>query len=65
MGSESPDQHLDRLASLEQELDDLYGHLGLPTPKFGELTVRRVKRSDRFTGDAEHRAPERRLRRTA
>jgi hypothetical protein len=65
VGSESPDQHLDRLASLEQELDDLYGHLGLPKPGFGELSVRRVKRTGRFSNDAEHRAPERPLRRTA
>lgn len=65
MGSDSPDQHLERLASLEQELDDLYGHLGLPKPKFGELSVRRVKRSDRVTGEPEHRAPERPMRRTA
>lgn len=65
MGSDSPDQHLDRLASLEQELDDLYGHLGLPKPKFGELSVRRIKRSDRYVGETEHRAPERSLRRTA
>jgi hypothetical protein len=64
MGSQSPDEHLDRLASLEQELDDLYGHLGLPKPKFGELTVRRVKRFDR-SPEVEHRAPERPLRRTA
>lgn len=65
MGSNDPDEHLDRLASLEQELDDLYGHLGLPKPRFGELSVRRVKRSSRFDGDSEHRAPERPLRRSA
>ena len=64
MGSNSPDEHLDRLASLEQELDDLYGHLGLPKPKFGELSVRRVKRFGR-TEQPEHRAPDRPLRRTA
>lgn len=39
----SSDRQLERFASLEQELDDLYGDLGLPRPKFGELTVRRLK----------------------
>jgi hypothetical protein len=65
MGADTPDEHLDRLASLEQELDDLYGHLGLPKPKFGELSVRRVKRFERASSETEHRVPERQLRRSA
>lgn len=64
MRSNSPDEHLDRLASLEQELDDLYGHLGLPKPKFGELSVRRVKSSDDRPATAP-RAPVRTLRRSS
>jgi hypothetical protein len=60
----SPDEHLDRLQSLEQELDDLYGHLGLPKPKFGELTVRRLKSTGSLR-DPEHRVPTRSLRRGA
>lgn len=60
----TPDEHLDRLHSLEQELDDLYGHLGLPKPKFGELTVRRLRPADDVP-DTEHRVPSRPLRRGA
>ncbi len=52
-----------RLTSLEQELDDLYGHLGLPKPKFGELSVRRLKSSE--SPDSGHRSPHRPLRKTA
>lgn len=60
----SPEEHLDRLQSLEQELDDLYGHLGLPKPNFGELTVRRLKTTGSLR-DPEHRVPTRPLRRGA
>ncbi len=60
----TPEEHLDRLQSLEQELDDLYGHLGLPRPKFGELTVRRLKPTG-ARRDPEHRVPTRPLRRGA
>ncbi|MEH3054349.1 MAG: hypothetical protein PGN13_10140 [Patulibacter minatonensis] len=60
----SPEEQLHRLQSLEQELDDLYGHLGLPKPKFGELTVRRMKGPGNRR-DAEHRVPTRSLRRGA
>lgn len=60
----SPEEHLDRLQSLEQELDDLYGDLGLPKPKFGELTVRRLKGSGGLR-DPQHRVPTRSLRRGA
>lgn len=63
MRSNSPDEHLERLTSLEQELDDLYGHLGLPKPKFGELSVRRLKNGD--SPDATRRSPHRHLRKTA
>lgn len=42
MWQSSPDPQVQRFASLEQELDDLYGDLGLPKPQFGELTVRRL-----------------------
>lgn len=58
----TPEEHLDRLQSLEQELDDLYGDLGLPKPKFGELTVRRLKTTGSLR-DPEHRVPTRSLRR--
>ncbi len=61
----TPDEHLDRLNSLEQELDDLYGHLGLPKPKFGELTVRRLKPTEASVPESEHRVPSRTLRRSA
>lgn len=60
----TPEEHLDRLQSLEQELDDLYGHLGLPKPKFGELTVRRIKPAGSLR-ESEHRVPTRPLRRGA
>ncbi len=60
MRSNSPDEHLDRLASLDQELDDLYGHLGLPKPKFGELSVRRLKGGD--SPESSRRTPHRSLR---
>lgn len=63
MRSNSPGEHLDRLASLDQELDDLYGHLGLPKPKFGELSVRRLKSAE--SPDSERRSPLRTLRKTA
>ena len=56
-------EHLDRLTSLEQELDDLYGHLGLPKPKFGELSVERLDRSD--SPESGRRSPRRSLRKTA
>ena len=63
MRSNTPDEHLERLSSLEQELDDLYGHLGLPKPKFGELSVRRLKGGD--SPESGHRTPQRSLRKTA
>ncbi len=58
MRSSTPGEQLERFASLEQELDDLYGDLGLPKPKFGELSVRRLKAAGR---DAEpvRRSPRR------
>jgi len=39
MRAQTPDEHLERLIGLEQELDELYGELGLPRPRFGELSV--------------------------
>ena len=65
MGSSTPDEHLDRMASLEQELDELYGHLGLPKPKFGELSVRRLPAKRTKATESEHRVPGRALRRTS
>lgn len=46
MRSSTPEEHLERLSTLEQELDDLYGDLGLPRPRFGELSVRRLRKPD-------------------
>lgn len=63
MRSNHSDEHLDRLTSLDQELDDLYGHLGLPKPKFGELSVRRISSDD--SPESERRSPHRSLRKTA
>lgn len=54
----SSDRQLERFASLEQELDDLYGDLGLPRPQFGELTVRRLKAAGQDAGRG-RRAPAR------
>lgn len=42
MWHSSRDPQVRRFASLEQELDELYGDLGLPKPEFGQLTVRRL-----------------------
>lgn len=54
MRSSSSGEHVRRLANLEQEFDDLYGDLGLPKPKFGELSVRRLKPQD-HAPPSEHR----------
>ena len=63
MRAHTTDEHLERLIGLEQELDELYGEFGLPRPRFGELSVRRLRPAGSTT-ETERRSP-RALRRAA